>query len=124
MAATGFVDRGKGKSLVAMNFYSVQTGIVASTTHTQVAAVPLTAQNCFLATVAVIGDSVKLPPAQAGMEITIINQAALAAATFPSGTDTINGGGAGASVALPTGNAGATPVVIFYCAVDGKWFSK
>jgi hypothetical protein len=122
--STGFTDRGKGKSLAGMNIYSVQAGIIASPTHTQVAAVPLTAQNCFLGTVATIGDSVKLPPAQAGMEITVINQTANAAATYPSGTDTINAGSAGAAVALPTARAGATPVAIFYCAVDGLWFSK
>jgi hypothetical protein len=122
--ATGFTDRGKGKSIVGMNIYSVQTGIIASPTHTQVAAVPLTAQNCFLATVASINNAVRLPPAQAGMEITVINQAANAAGTYPSGTDTINAGAASAPVSLPTGSGGATPVVIFYCAVDGKWFSK
>jgi hypothetical protein len=122
--ATGFTDRGKGKSLAGMNIYSVQTGIIAKNPAAQATATPLTAQNCFLATVANIGDAVRLPPAQAGMEITVVNQAALAAATYPSGTDTINAGGAGASAALPTGSGGATPVVIFYSAVDGKWFSK
>ncbi len=121
---SGFVDRVKGKSKSDQNFYSVQTGIIAHAGGGQANAVALTAQNCFIATVATIADSVRLPAAQAGMEITVVNQAALAAATFPSTGDTINGGAANASVALPTGTAGATPVVIFYCGIQGAWWTK
>jgi hypothetical protein len=68
--------------------------------------------------------SLLLPPAKPGMEITVINQSANPAATFPSGTDTINGGAGGASVALPTGTAGANPTKIFFCGIAGSWWTK
>lgn len=125
MLPTGFVDRNKGKTRWDESWSAVQTNIVASATVSQAAATPLTAQMCFLATVASAGNAIRLPAAAPGMEIVVVNQTANAAATYPAGTDTINGGGAGASVALPTGTGTpATAVIIFYCGVSGQWWSK
>jgi len=70
---------------------SVQTGIVAHAGGGQGAAVQLTAMKCFIATVATAGDSVKLPTAKVGMEITVINQSATATGpnVFPATGETI-----------------------------------
>ena len=56
----------------------MQTGITAHAGGGQANAVQLTAMNCFIQNVATAGDSVKLPPAKVGMEITVINQSATA----------------------------------------------
>lgn len=105
--ATGFVDRGKGKAMIGMNLYSVQANITAHAGGLPASAVPLTAQNCFISTVATAGDSVRLPPAQAGMEITVINQTATAPNVFANGTDTIN---------ASFGASGGAPI-----AANGTW---
>src|SRR5258708_7284349 len=119
---SGFVDRGKGKSKSDQNFYSVQTGIVAFNAGGQASATPLTAQNCFVLTVGTGGtSSIKLPAAQAGMEITVINQSAAVggAIVFPQTGETINGQAANASV-----TQAVTSVLIFYCGIQGAWWTK
>ena len=57
-----------------------------------------------LITVATAADSVALPPATgSGLVINITNDGVASANIFPSGTDVINAGGAGAAVALAAG---------------------
>jgi hypothetical protein len=117
---TGFVDRQKGKSKSDQNFYSVQTNIVASTTQTQGGATPLTAQNCFVATCATLHNALRLPMAQAGMEITVIVQAtAFGPDIWPAPGDQINA--LGLNTAL---NVAASTITIFYCGLQGSWFTK
>jgi hypothetical protein len=118
--ATGFVDRGKGKTISGMNLYSVQTGIVAFAGGLQPSAVPLTAQNCFIATVATAGDSVMLPPAQAGMEITVVNQSATLTGpkVWGNGSDSINGTPGPTSI-----SQAPSTVLIFYAPTNGAWWS-
>jgi hypothetical protein len=62
--ASGYVPGGVG----SFQTMSVQTGIVAHAGGGQGSATPLTAMNCFVATVATAGDSLLLPPAKPGME--------------------------------------------------------
>jgi hypothetical protein len=64
--------------------------------------VQLTAMNCFIATVATADDSVKLPPAKVGMEITVINQSATATGpnVFPASGESINALAANAAIAM------------------------
>jgi hypothetical protein len=57
------------------------------------------------------------------MEITVINQTANNAATFPATGETINGQSANTSVALPTGSASGG-VTIFFCGIAGSWWTK
>jgi hypothetical protein len=82
---------------------SVQTGIVAHAGGGQGSAIQLTAMNCFIATVATAGDSVKLPPSKPGMEITVINQSATATGpnVFPATDETINALAANTAIAVP-----------------------
>jgi hypothetical protein len=104
--------------------FSSQDNLVAHAGGGQALATPLTAMQNFLGTVTTAADSVLLPPAKPGMQIDVINKTANAAATFPSTGETINGGAANASVALPTGTAGANPTTLFFCGTAGAWWSK
>jgi hypothetical protein len=101
--------------------FSVQSGIVAHAGGGQGAAVPLTAMNCFIATVATAGDSVVLPPAMPGMEITVINQSATATGpnVFPSSGQTINALAANTAIAVAP-----QTVLIFWCGIAGSWWTK
>lgn len=108
--------------------YSTQTGITATPGGTQANSVKVTASQVQISVCATLNDSMTLPPAVAGMEITIINNGAASAKIWPasagqggvSGGDTIN--------ALAQ-NAGFTPLAagtptIFYCFVLGTWITK
>jgi hypothetical protein len=115
------IDRIKGSSISGMNFYLCLPNITAHAGGGQALAVPLTAQNNFIAIVTTAGDSVVLPKAKAGMEITVINQSATLTGPncFPFTGDTINTGAANAAVAIAP-----STTLIFYCAVDGAWWTK
>jgi hypothetical protein len=108
-------------SVGAFQTLSVQTGIVAHAGGGQGAAVQLTAMNCFIQTVATAGDSVKLPPAKVGMEITVINQSATATGpnVFPATGETINALSANTAIAVAP-----QTVLIFFCGIQGTWWSK
>jgi hypothetical protein len=108
-------------SVGAFQTLSVQTGIVAHAGGGQGAAVQLTAMNCFIATVATAGDSVKLPPAKVGMEITVINQSATATGpnVFPATGESINALSANTAIAVAP-----QTVLIFFCGIAGTWWSK
>lgn len=115
--ASGYVPGGVG----AFQTMSVQTGIVAHAGGGQGSAVQLTAMNCFIATVATAGDSVKLPPAKPGMEITVINQSATATGpnAFPATGETINALAANTAIAIPP-----QTTMIFFCGIAGAWWTK
>lgn len=110
---------------LAMGFsgsFGLQSFSANLTAHSgggQAAGTPLTAMQNFFSVVAAPGDSGLLPPAKAGMQITVINQTATSMNVFAAGTDTINAGGAGGSVAVT--NAGPT---IFFSGVAGQWWTK
>lgn len=111
----------------AMVTYSTQTGIVAHAGGGQASATPITAMQAQIGTVATLNDSVLLPPAQAGMELTVVNNGANAANAFPSsqaqggasGGDKINALAQNTALSLA-----AASVTIFYCFVAGTWVSK
>jgi len=68
-------------------------------------------------TVATIADSIKLPPAVAGMcPLYIINAAANSMNVFPATGDAINNGAANAALAVA-----GLKTAIFFCAVNGTW---
>lgn len=91
--------------------------VVATPAGTQATSILLNAANVNITAVATAADGVKLPPAKAGMEISILNDdAADAAQIFASGSDTINATPGAAGVSLAAGAA-----AIFRCIKDGNW---
>ena len=98
---------------------STQTGVTAHATGGQANATQLTASQVQVSTVASLNDSVKLPPSQAGLQITIVNNGANSMQVFGTGSDTINGVAAGTGVAQA-----AAAVTIYYCFVAGNWVTK
>jgi hypothetical protein len=108
--------------------YSTQTGVTATAAGTQANSVKVTGTQVQISVCVTLNDSVTMPPAQPGMEITIVNNGAASAKVWPasqaqggvSGGDQVNSGGA---------NVGFTPLVagtplIFYCFVAGNWVTK
>lgn len=84
----------------------------------QASALALTAVINRVTTVAT-ADSVKLPPSQAGMTITVINAAAANSMNvFPASGEAINALGANAAFAVA-----ANKTAYFTCATAGQWHS-
>lgn len=106
--------------------YSTQTGVTATPSGTQSTSVLITGTQVQFSTVAA-GAGSRLPPAQAGMELTVINNGANPLAVFPAsaanggvtGGDAINALGQNSAFSLAAG----TPT-IFYCFVTGTWVTK
>ncbi len=95
---------------------STTTGIVAHAGGGQANAVALATMLNVVATVATIGDSVKLPPSYAGFVRIVTNEAANSLNVFPATGDQINGAGANAAYALAGGHN-----AIFVCFQPGDW---
>ena len=99
---------------------SYATGITATAGGTRAAALPLRAAMNRIATCATAADSVALPPAVGGQEVTVINSGAAACQVFaaPGTSDTING------VAAATGiSVAAAGKAQFVSPGPGLWFS-
>lgn len=119
--ASGFVPGGG-----SFQTYSTQTGITAHAGGTQAAAVPITAMNAQVSVCATAGDSVVLPPAKVGMEVTVVNNGAASCNVFAAsqaqggvtGGDTMNQTQNG-SVAVATNT-----ITLFFCFVVGVWITK
>lgn len=98
---------------------STSDAITAFAGGGQANATPLTSTVNRITVVATAGDSVKLPPALAGMRVTVINSdAADSANVFPSTGDSINAIAANGAFALAS-----TKTADFVCPVNGKWFT-
>jgi|GEM_PF-2333730 len=96
---------------------SSETGITATAGGGQANAYQLTAGLSEVTTVATGADSVKLPPAKAGLDLSVRNSGANSMQVFGTSPDTING------VATGTGVAQAASLsASYFCPVDGKWF--
>lgn len=93
-----------------------QVGIVAKAGGGQATATQLTAAFNTVATVATAADSVVLPAAVQGLEISVQNDGANSMQVFGLGTDTINGAAAATGVAQA-----ATKLGFYVCHADGKW---
>ena len=91
--------------------------VVATPSGTQATSILLNAAQVNITAVATAADGVKLPPAIAGMEISIVNSdAADAAQIFASGSDTINATAGATGVSLAAGAA-----IILRCIKTGNW---
>jgi len=96
---------------------SSTNGIIAFATGGQASAVLLSSVINRVTTVATAGDSVKLPLAVAGMQITVANAAAANSMNlFPNTGDAINALSANAAFAVAAGKT-----VALSCAVAGFW---
>lgn len=83
----------------------------------QALATQLTTEMTRVTTVATAGDSIKLPPSQAGLTLFVTNHGANAMQVYGSGTDTID------DVAAATGvSQMANSEVIFCCFTAGQWY--
>ena len=99
--------------------FSTLNGITAHAGGGQASAVPLTAMMNRITTVATAGDSVVLPASYPGLNLTVINAAAVNACNvFPAGTDAINALGASTAFSLAAGKTAE-----FYCTNTGQWHS-
>lgn len=98
---------------------STANAITANAGGGQTNAVQLAAAINRVTTVATAADSVKLPAATAGAELTVINAAAANSMNvFPTTGDNINALAANAAFAVA-----ANKTARFYCAVNGTWNS-
>jgi hypothetical protein len=99
--------------------YSVTNAITAFAGGGQGSAVLLTTSISRVTTVATAGDSVKLPTALAGLQVTVVNAAAANAMdVFPNTGDVINALAANTALSVA-----ANKTIIFTCAVNGTWNS-
>lgn len=106
----------KTVTLTGLLFESSQDNITAFAGGGQASATQLNAEVNRITTVATAGDSVKLPSAQPGLTVLLINKGANAMQVFGFGTDTIDG------VATATGvSQMANSLVIYGCVTAGKW---
>ncbi len=98
---------------------SPQDGVTAFAGGGQANATQLTGQTARITTVANIGDSVKLPISQAGLEMLVINHGGKSMQVFGSGTDTVD------DVVYTTGVSQMTgSMTIYSCATAGAWYSN
>jgi hypothetical protein len=70
--ASGFVSGSGG----GFQTFATQTGIVAHAGGGQASATPITAMQAQVSVCATAGDSILLPPAKVGMEVTVVNNGA------------------------------------------------
>lgn len=116
--ATGYYNA-SGVGGAAFQTFSSQTGVVAHAGGGQANATQVVAMQVQVSTVASAGDSIKLPPSQAGLELVIVNNGANSMNVFPATGEQINGGGANAAVAQA-----AAAVTFYMCFVSGSWVTK
>lgn len=96
--------------------YSALSGITATAGGGQANGVLLARSFNRVTTVATAADSVKLPPAKAGAQITVFNKGANSLNVFPATGEVINALSANTAIAVA-----ATKGMIFTCCVDGTW---
>ncbi len=105
------VSQGLTHSTVSGATSLIATGITASATQTLAGATKLTAKINVVSTSAASGNAVALPAMQPGQSVTVFNDGANPISVFPAaGTVAIDGGSAGASVALANAKR-----CTFYC---------
>jgi hypothetical protein len=120
---TGYAASGNG----SFPTYSSQDNVAPTPTGTQTTATAIVTSTVGV-TPAATTDAVRLPPAIAGMEVTVVNKSATNTLTvFPAsaaqggvtGGDNINGGAQNASI-----NAVAAIPTLFFCLTIGQWWVR
>jgi hypothetical protein len=93
---------------------------ITASTASDNSGIQLNYRNSRVTTVGTAGDSVVLPPAKAGMSMTVANNAAANSMdVFPTVGESINALSVNTALAVA-----ANKVVQFTCAVDGLWNSN
>jgi hypothetical protein len=100
----------------SLQTFSFINAITAHAGGGQGSATPLTTMVNRVTTVATAGDSVVLPTAAPGMNVTVINSGANSLAVFPAGTDAINAQTASTSFIMQPNS-----VTEFFTTVVGFW---
>lgn len=125
LAPGGSVNAGQTWNNQLYGQAMAQDNIVATPAGTQATSLLITGPLGRIITVASANDGVLLPPAVRGMEILLVNDAAVnAAKVFASGTDTINGTAGATGVALAAVNGGGAGPTIYICFTNGAWRTK
>ena len=106
-------------SLTGLLAESAMDNVIAHAGGGQASAFQLSSELTRVATVASVGDSVKLPASAPGLTIIVENAATNAMQVFGAGTDQING----LASALGVSQMGGS-VVIFTCYTAGNWFAN
>jgi len=96
-----------------------QDNITALAGGGQVNATQINTQTARITTVATQGDSIALPPSQAGLEVLIINHGNNAMQVFGYGTDQIDDNTSSVGVQQM-----ANSFVLYSCAATGNWYSE
>ena len=116
------LDGDVAANLIA-ELFSSETGITAFAGGGQASATQLNSAVNVVSVIATNADSVKLPPAVVGREITVVNSdAAQSLQVFGYGTDTINGVATGTGVAQAAGVTAIYKCVSISAAGVGAWF--
>jgi len=98
---------------------SAQDLLIATPGGGKTNALQLNTQTIRVSTVATIGDSVRLPPAVAGLELIVINHGLNAMQVFGSNLDRIDD-----QVTATGVSQMAFSMVIFTCVTDGDWYTE
>lgn len=98
---------------------SSQDNITAAAGGGVANAYQITTQTSRIATVATIGDSIKLPPATAGLELIVVNHGANAVQVFGTNVDKVDDQLSSAGVSQMSFS-----MVIYTCVTDGNWYTE
>lgn len=120
-AKTFLADLTAGAKLIVTTYLqrSAASGLTAFAGGGQASALQLAKDVNRVTTVATSGDSVKLPPALAGMKVVVINDGANSMNVYPTSGEEIDALGVDAAFALTTTAKNTT----FVCASAGLWKS-
>jgi hypothetical protein len=110
-------SRSQTRAELETTLNTVTTGITAYATGGQANAVELTTRFNHVGTVATGGDSVKLPTAAVGLQVTVVNKGASAMDLFPGSGDNIDGTGVDTAVSIGIGSA-----VTLWAADATNWY--
>lgn len=103
-----------------------QDGLTAGTTQTAAGGTAITSSLATFATVANTNDAATLPPALAGMQVTVINNGANTLKVF-SATAALGGAAGGDKINNAQTNitmASPPTILLFYCTALGQWWTK
>lgn len=118
--ASGTVVFAHRRAVGSLPVFSAADALTAHAGGGQANATAINTQIARFTTVASANDSAVLPASTPGLELTVINAAAVNSMNvFPATGDAINALAANAAFAVA-----ATKVVTFYCTVAGQWHTQ
>lgn len=133
LAPGGTVSAGQTANNQLYGQNMAQDNVTAHAGGGQANGVPITGPMIRVTVVATAADSITLPPAVRGMQVEVLNDAALNAMNvFPAsqaqggvtGGDSINALAANTALSVAAQNGSGTGPTIFYCFTNGFWRTK